>query len=608
MAANPFFRGPNVMDWLFAILLQTAVDYGGSGVIEEVANQFGFQEQKTFSFAPLYDPLGAIAPPVSVVVCTDYVFVVSGSTQNNQQWIGNLLGSPLAPFPPSPGLVPTYFGAVCNLQINAALPYLSEHLTGRQVVFIGFSLGAASASLWKAQFEARLQIPTACIALGSPRPGDNDFAAGFPSANFAGIQTALDLVPSVPPTTWLALGGSLVTPILPPLCSPLNLTPTFLLRPPDQVTEGHSYFSWDLVVGDVINGLPTFLVWHNQRLYATILRSSLPPQLTDGYDGYPNAGTLDAAAASVFFYLPDPWPWEPTPQPQPLKGDSMIQLSMYFRDNTGIPLGFQEITYWPGTDPSVPFNLATAGQAPGQLCNMRCAFLSSQVEIFAVRASLVRDGGPLVRQSYLAKFASPATGGAGPMTTIEDAIAFDAWNADRTSRRQFHFRGIDASWLSGDKLSDIGQRQVGAKSSMQKYLNFLISQGIVMNTQKGSSSVANILSASQTAQGTPIVLTISAPLAGIGTPPLVINRGVRQAPLLNGNWQVSVNPTTPTLVTLLGSGALSAPPVISGTMRVLSQTQTTAVSVFTFSQVGKKNTGRPGFLQRGRRPAQLHHR
>jgi len=139
--------------------------------------------------------------------------------------------------------------------------------------------------------------------------------------------------------------------------------------------------------------------------------------------------------------------------------------SIYFRNASAPPLGFQEIYYINVDDVNVVISrfLAQSGTTlpttlnrfqiqPGSLLSQRLGFLSKDVEIFAFRASHV--GSP--KASRVVKFVKGSPGVNGDDATITDSIAYFGYSPGRTAKRQFHFRGVPGTYFDGDQLSNVG--------------------------------------------------------------------------------------------------------------------------------------------------------
>lgn len=278
-----------------------------------------------------------------------------------------------------------------------------------------------------------------------------------------------------------------------------------------------------------------------------------------------------------------------------------VQLAFYIRDRASPPLGFQEVYYFSATDPTTYFNLAVSGSSPWVF--KRQKFLSSSCEIYAVRCSHV--GSP--KQSKLVRYASPIQGVKGPQDTIEDCLAYLGFSDAGLVKRQFHFRGIDQTWIESDKLTAFGLGGLPLiYGSATAFIDTMIGNGLMMLGGKGSTTTLyDITAAAKATQDAPITITApNAPAIPTGT--LIEIRGSRQAPLLNGRWQNIGSPLAGA-VTLSGSQRYSSPAVISGKLFVVNPTLY-AVSTLQFNSVTSKKTGRPSFLQRGRQSAKLRHR
>lgn len=591
MADMPFFRGPNSMDWLFAVTLQTACDWKGDALVAEVANQFGFQSLTRYQVDL------NLGPDVTLVWCEDYVFVCCNSTKTNTQWLGNVLGSSASEVAPANGTVSTYFGAIARAQWSGIRQALRDGLGSRQIVVIGFSLGGATATIIRDMLLRADNLPSAGVVFGCPRPGTTTFAAGYNADNFSRFTVVNDVVGSVPPVVWTSLGLRNDWTPFPPFVTYVQPGRGFTLSAPDVITPG------DYVVGvdELILGFDTglWLQFHNQSWYARLLRAGLPEPLEDGFDGYPLAGQLDSVCTKVFDFSPVGWPWAPFPTPSELKETIPMgcQIAIYFQD-VGGKLGFQEILYTAGDDPSVGYGLVFSPDGP--LLSARRKFLSNSLEIFAVRCSRVSG----VRQSYSTKFIVPAAGQVNLVTEkIEPALTFFGYNTDRTQKRQFHFRGIPKSWATADSLTTAGQD--GAVLAT-RYLDILIANGIQLFS-KNNPTKWPIQSAAKPTQSDPIAITLQSNFTGLPAGSLVQLRGCKTAPLLNGWWLTAGVNTAPNILTLAATQNFSAPAQMTGYLRTYAPSYS-ALTGYEFNAVTKHATGVPSFRQRGRSSARIRRR
>lgn len=588
-----FFRGEDRTDILFCLMLQTACDWKSNSEIADVAGILGFERLTRYSI-----PLNA-GPPVTVVFTTDYVFVVSSSTHGLLQWVGNVLGSAAVSAPPSAGTVSAYFGAVASAHYQGIRSDVLSGIGSRRLVFIGFSLGGASVTILKDMFYRGDGISSACFAFGSPRAGTTSFAAGYPVADYVGVVAVNDPVPSVPPTTWAGLGGHNAWTPFPPFVTYTQIDPGFTLFLDGNLAAG--YFEEDVpqVVQDFADG--SVLTFHNQNLYARLIRTLLPDNLTDGYDGYGRAGSIDDIARTVFDPWQPPWSWGSTLKPFIGVSNMVCQASFYIRDKSTPPLGFQEIYYFASDDAAGLYDSGING--PYAWVGLRATFLSKSCEIYGFRVSHV--GSP--KKSYLKRYEAPIQGQTGVTATIEDCINFTGFSAGNASKRMFHFRGIDANWLKGDTVSGIGQTKLPliADAGGSFVARLKISGLAILSGFGTSPTLYNITAAAKATQDAPITITTNSTFV-FGTGLLIEIRGCREAPLLNGRWKIIGAPAAGQII-LSGSARYAAPPVIGGNVKVLG-IFTSGLATESFAGVGSKKTGRPSFLQRGRRSAQLRHR
>lgn len=591
MPDTPFFRGVNRMDWLYAVLLQNACDWCEQSKQQAIADQFGL------SLSYEYPDPTEYLPTVRVFVTSSFVFVVSNSTQSVPQWIGNILGSSYNTDPLLTGACARYFLDVAKKQYQKYRQVVLDNLSGRKLVLIGFSLGAASVTIQKAIWKQTDGIDSACVAFGCPRPGSPEFANAFPVTDYNRFQVINDPVPSVPPPLWSSIGNH------------EGWFPTSDLVPYQQVSTGSTLYNPSEIrpgdqlqpTADVILAfdLGTFRNFHNQGLYARILRTGLPFTLEDGYQGYPQASTLDGLASQTL-YTATPWIWAPNGE-KSTEVSHMLQFNIFIR-NRYEPLGMNEVYYFAGSDPSALMD-QFAPESPASIMGKRLAFLSKGAEIYALRASYV--GTP--RKSRLFKYRTPQVGMVNSfMTEINEAIVYYAYNSDRSCKRTFHFRGLGATWISTDELTPTGNSGLAL---IDAWLAQLKTLGLRIN-KPGQATNGKITGFVKAALGAQVTMTTEI-ANNIPAGSLINITGIRSYPLINGNW---LTPGTGGLssqsIPLQATEKLEPPTSTTGTWKRLQYgiTDGETVESFAFNGVSKRDTGRPSFLRRGRRSARFKHR
>lgn len=591
----PFFRGVNRMDWLFAVLLQTAADYGTDEDVRQVAAIMGDADVQRWAVpSQLY-------PDVLTVITSDYVFVVSASTKGAIQWIGNVLGSTASNVEPSHGSVSTYFGLCAANQYGAVRNMVLSASSSRRVVLIGFSLGGASVTIIKDMLSLADGIESACVSFGNPSAGTTSFNTGYPLDNYAGFGVLNDPLPSLPPSTWTGLGLHNAWTPFPPFVNYDHPDAGSTLLLDGTIRDGYAIQP----LSEVIFGFDvgTWLTFHNQPLYARLLRTmDMPDTLPDGFQGYAHASLLDDTASRTFSYQSFPWRWATTPLITSAGGSIMAcKLTMYIRDKASPPLGPREIYYFSGDDPSVPFQAAIGAVSPAvPWTTLRAAFLSKSCEIYAVGCSHV--GSP--KKSYLRKFSNPIQGTTGVTETIQDCVAFFGYNSNHSVKRQFHFRGIDSNWITADRLTSAAPSNL---NTITTFLSVLAANGLSAYGQEAPTAQGTaIASGAKATQTSPITLTLASTGLTIPANTLVRINGCKAAPLLNADW-LSVGTAPAGQVTLSGSERYSCPATLNGIINVVSQVPF-ALSSFEFNGVTSKKTGRPSFLQRGRASVKLRRR
>lgn len=591
MPGTPFFRGHNRLDMFFLSLLQHACDFGTATLARQVADCWTLQ-----SFE-VYQPLRSIAPPVSVAVCQDYVFVLTGSTRDPLQWLGNVLGSEAIPFPHGAGSVGAYFYAVALSQYLAARSAILAAAPGRRVVIAGFSLGAASATLIKAMLQHDDGLPSSCFAIASPRPGNTTFAAGFPSADFVRWQYNADVVPSTPPTTWAGLGLHAGWIPVAPFVTYAHVSPGSTLYLPSEIRAGDQLPSLTDAILAFDAGL--YRQFHAPGLYAQVLRAGEGLALVDGQDDHPHASLYDLLASQTFA-SPSPWLWSHT-MPSVSTGGNLLQTVVGLR-NKGTPHGWKETYFFLGTNPETLNNFWVLG-SPYNMLTLRAAFLSTKCEIYYIRSSRVGS----VKASALHKLSSPVAGQDGTSSALaDDSIVFFGYGNNRQSKRQFHFRGIPDSYVEADQLAKTGR---GALPKMTFFLQKLVDaeMRILSPSIQAQSAISNVAKA---AAADPIVVTLEDALT-IGANKLVEIIGCRQTPLLRGKWLTPGTAGVPaTTLTIAGSQWLQPKIPTTGLLRLLNYDTTFGwpIDAIEFNGIGSRKTGPQDFLPRGRRSVQVRRR
>jgi hypothetical protein len=594
----PFFRGENRMDWLYAVMLQTAVDYFDLGYIQTVANILNP------SVVHLVTMPSGLIPRCAVVVSDGYVFVVSASTKGFSQWLANVLGSAASSVPPAGGEVSLYFGNVALAQLTAVAPIVQASLPGRQLVLIGFSLGGASCEIMKDMFARRFSISSACVSFGNPRAGTTSFVAGYDSSNYAGFGMVNDPVPSVPPILWTSLGIYNGTVPLPPLVLYSHVTQGNTLTLDGSIQPGYSTMPLTDVLASLADG--TAVKFHIQDVYARAIRTQgIPDSIPAAYQGYTNANQLDSIAGELFYWADVPWAWPHggTILPPAPKGVVTMpcQFAIYIRDTGGVPAGFQETYYINNDDPSAVIDAMTASPTGTDPVSLRQAFLSNSCAIYAIRASFV--GSP--KKSRLIKFPTVKVGLLSNTDQIRTALAYFGYSPGYTVKRQFHFRGIPSNALNGDQLNtgvSAGQLTAG----IDAFLAAMKLGSMVLRANNTTiASGTKIIGALKANQTDPITLLLGS-VSPFANGDLVVVTGTKANPLLQGQWKVT-NTTPNTSVILQGSANYSAPAALAGVIRPFTPTWPT-LNTWQFNAVSSHDTGRPSFLPRGRQSARIRHR
>lgn len=600
----PFFRGKNYADWLVAILAQSGADWEGESGLESALAILGPCTVRAF------DEGVPRLPPVYLAYTDDYVFIVSGSTHGAIQWVGNVLGSSAIDIETVPGKVPQYFGYVANSQAQLIASDLIRHIGSRKPVFIGYSLGAASVTIMKAIFKNSLPRDAACFAFACPRTGDEDFINAFPNVFYQRILLEGDMISSVPPTPWSSFGKYFNYIPVGPLVNYASPGPSYVFNSDSQWRDGEVVYSLLDALSILASG-EEYQV-HQQKVYADAIRTFLPEVVDDGFEGLPLAGLIDEKAPKVL--IPGlPWRWGSGESDisTSIGGSTMpSQIGIFIR-STDRQKGFEEV-YYSATDASK----ALLDRVGAQMIVSRQKFLAPTksagqgvgFEIYAWRVSKV--GSP--RASFLARPPVPLPGllaELGGPAIIEACAIYQGLSADGTSKRSFHFRGLDSGYIVGETIIPNGTLDTLINNPSVSSNSFRIAMnncGVIILSKNAVGAGYTVSAAAQAVPGAPITLTTNN--AGpFVTGSLWNLRGVR-APnnILNGVYQAQGNPGNG-LITLSGSGRYSAPSIISGRLTPIGPVQKD-LGELVLTGAGKKDTGRPPFSPRGRQSAVLRRR
>lgn len=588
-----FFRGFNRLDWLYSLMLQSSFDWDSDALTEQVAAQLGFVSLARHD-------LGPALPPVGVVVTSDYVFVLCGSTHNVYQWLGNVLGSAGGPAPFVTGGVSLYFYGVALAHYLAVRSEVLAAVPGRRLVIAGFSLGAASATILKEIFLGNHGLASAVFASSSPRVGLTDFAASYPADNFNRFQYRLDPVPGVPPTIWAGRGIHSGWTPFPPLVTYAHVQPGWTLDTPNVVNSGDDIPSFTSIVLDF--NLGTYRQYHDQGLYAKILRGGLPNTLTDGQDGYATASQLDDLAAQVFGWTV--WPWSTGNFFGGSSVADLVQMSVYIRDLNGLK-GYQEIYYFNTNDPAAIFAAVGSPSFQSQL-SARTAFMSGSCEIYALRCSAVS---PAPKQSLLQKF-NPTYPGqiSAAETEMDNCMTFFLYSATRAFKRQIHYGAIPSTYISNDKLTPTGTTAIGLVDAWIAKVRSFGTLCIKAPTYSATVPFGTITKALTTDL---VKLNLNAPVTVAPNQKVNISQ-IRSFPLLRGDWlAVGTGGIASNQLEILGTQKFSPQTATAGVLRVVDPASSGGFAAITsqvFNSASIRERGRPAFLGRGRRSALLHHR
>lgn len=145
----------------------------------------------------------------SVVFDLDAGFQVLSITGTNSlpQLLAELAGSGLVPFPGLPGRCSAWTAIDASFVIASGFQLLSPN---KPTVFMGHSLGGAVAAV-VALYAANRGYPVqSVITIGSPKPGDVVLASALSTLPYYRLETAGDLVPSIPQPLPMPLPGNIL--------------------------------------------------------------------------------------------------------------------------------------------------------------------------------------------------------------------------------------------------------------------------------------------------------------------------------------------------------------------------------------------------------------
>ena len=622
--ADPFFRGQNYADWLFAVLLQQAVDGGSDAQVTDVATAIG-----PVLGLERYASNNPNIPDLVLCITAEYLFVVSGSTQTLQQHIFNVLGSSQTVSAGIPGATSTYFRFAASTLYTQSKAALFAAAKGRKVVFIGFSLGSAIVTIMSAAAAIDGLVGAAVIVFASPRPGDPTFSDSIPGQFFQRFGVQNDPVPSVPPVQWAGSGSHVGLIPIPALVIYQGVSPAWYFDANNELQTGESAVPLVEVIASVLSG--AVFTFHDHGFYARAVREHLPGTLPAAYEGYVRADLFDSLAPRILdpapqWPWPRPWPTFPVPDPLPpppfvwpLGGslaatpqgvfDMASQIGIFIRDSSR-QKGWEEVYYT-----NLGASASTMTIVTNTLLPLRQKMLAKPLsstpgcEIYAARVSNVGT----IRQSVFTRLQPTLTGSYnGPslegMATVEQSMAYLGTDASLLYKRAFHFRGVDGSVIADELISSNGASKweplvIGPGGFLT---TFISNAGLVIHGGRPSGTAGiPITGATQVAPGSPIVISYGGP----GLPPgsLFEIRGCRSAPLLNGRWQAT-GAMAANVLTLSGSSRYGIPAQMSGSVFPVTPTYVSVANTVARIGAGVKKTGRPPLSPRGRASARLRRR
>lgn len=510
------------------------------------------------------------------------LFCVCG-TENFLQALLNVLGSVQVDVGPGVGKVAAYFADVAAQYFAASDAIIAPLLPTRRLIFLGHSLGGATVQILARKWGPQA-LSTRTIVYGCPRVGNADFAAGA-GPTTTRVENTIDPIVSLPPKTWLGVGSPwyFPTPFLASYDHALGEVKTVYADGGITTTENHvsveSAFQQVVAGGFESHGIEEYL----RRL--DLASAQVVPGTT--------FADPEFLAASEDLLLE-------TNGPNLGRGEvrmaNLTQGIMYFRSREQTQ-GWSE-SWYAVSDP------ASMIEAMRSLITKRAKFLTSTAEIFMMRASIVEPGVP--RFSIPERLQTPVRGGGSAnikdnstgSNEIMDCIEMRVLGVGG-SRKIYAARSVPDTWINETALTSEGLSGV---KMIEAYLAAVKNAGLGLRILTVGAKT-QIVSLGQQA-GTKLVL-VTATGHGFPFPPartVVILRGIKANPMLNGRWEILVIDAN--TYTLSKSSRWQVEAANDGTYQKYTPA-TSQIGSYAFNRVATRRTGVPFGSLRGRRSARM---
>lgn len=317
----------NRMDFIFAESLLTLQNPGSLEDLKNIVQAIG--PGSLYVLPALFS--GAYSVVIYIVPGNCNVVSILG-TQNGYQLLAEMALSNLVQYDGIPGNVSTYFSFDLTVITLAIKETINQSLP---TVFVGHSLGGASAELLASQFLNVYNLPVRAVyTLGAPKPGDASFAAQL-TCPVIRLENAGDLVPSVPQ---VGLIDRLTQFGIFPLAGWADYVhpgQAYTLNDDGSIVEGHTEMSALSIIGAILTGNTDI---HYLSSYDARLKKGVPQagDLVCGSNGYEKPWKL--------FGLQEQAPpalatGNVSLTAKPIRKDAFIPIAQIDRLGTVIPLG-----------------------------------------------------------------------------------------------------------------------------------------------------------------------------------------------------------------------------------------------------------------------------
>jgi pimeloyl-ACP methyl ester carboxylesterase len=588
MPSVPFFGGSNPLDALAAASLAWALEWGEERHAGQVIQyldgtngQFG-----TFPGTTLLPPMWAIDTP-------RFYLVVCGGTQNGVQLAANILGSQQESVVGVPGKVHGYFGTVASAQWARLLPDIISRGRGRNVVFIGHSLGGATAQILSRKY-ASGGGSSSTWTFGSPRVGNLAFANSWPGGDPIRYENVADPVPSLPPPVGFSDDEH-------PFGSLYYHAGTANTLFKDGVArygvDGMSY-------SDALRIFFTSkdLEAHRLSEYTRRLRLGVDPAFFEvGGFGRPPAPAFGEAVASLVEEDEDPF----TPPLTPLipAGGNMpvpIRATFVFDAKVGRTAGWSE-NYWIFKDSIADALPKFLGLAP-----VRRAVLHTGVNLAYIRVS--QEG--VFRDSFLHVLPdNERQGTAGSIKAPEDAAQpFIAVNlrlsVGTLYRGRVFLRGVPSSEVKNKAVLP-PEFSPAYQSALEKYKDYLLAAPtlqIYVQNKELPLPQGKIVAVSSDVNGVVTILCKDDHGMNDNDPVNIIQTGIKK---VNGRDVVQTVPGNTKAFRLLNKRVVIAVPSIGHGFFWKYEKVLRNITNVEAIDITSRKVGRPFFLHRGRQSKRL---